>query len=110
MKSELAADCAVHECLFSIGQSVGRGKGLDYNAVTWLRDRYRQRFLHAIAVDGHSWIADRERVMAVGRFFGRRAFHYAGDERSIDARSVVMAASEIETGCRMHANTTGRSE
>ena len=107
--SDLEADCAVHACLFAIGQAVGRRKQLDYHAVAWLRDRYRPRFLHAIAVDGQSWSADRTRVMAVGRFFGRRALCHAGDQPSIDSRSVAIAATEIETACRMRARS-GRVE
>jgi hypothetical protein len=108
MTSELEVDCALHECLFAIGQAVGRRKQLDYNAVTWLRDRYGPRFLHAIAVNGNSWTEDRTRVMAVGRFLGRQALCHAGDQPSIDSRSAAMAASEIEAGCRMRArNASG---
>lgn len=98
---ERQVDHALHDCMFAFGQAVGDDKQLDYDAIKWLRDRYRAKFLHAMIVNGNSWEDDRDRVMAVGRYLGRRAVFHAGDRPSISRTAAAIAAEEIEAGCRM---------
>lgn len=103
MTSVQNLDYMLTDCFVAIGQGIGNRKRIDYDAIVWLRDRYREKFLHAIVVLGNSWDDDRERVMAVGRWFGQRAVSHAGDRPSIDTLVAQKAAAEIEAGCAMSA-------
>ena len=96
-------DAILNECLLAAGQGIGSEKSVDFAAVVWWRDRYRQFFEHAITVRGNSWAADRHRVTAVGRFLGQRALHHAADSPAIDLRAVALASRDVETGCQMNA-------
>jgi hypothetical protein len=100
-------DYALNDCFFAVGQAVGTQKSLDFEAIQWWRARYRAFFLHAMTVSGNSWVRDRKRVTAVGRFLGQRALHHAGDHPSIDVRSATLASADVETGCRMNAEREG---
>lgn len=102
-------DYIVHDCLFAIGQSVGRAKGADYSAIEWWRNRYRQRFLHAMTSHGAVWARDRQHVTAVARFLGLRAAHHARNRRTIDRRSAERASAEVERGCRLRAERDATS-
>jgi hypothetical protein len=62
-----------------------------------------------MSAKGNSWMRDRHRVTAVGRFLGQRALHHAGDSPSIDLRTAALASNDVETGCRMNAEREGVS-
>jgi hypothetical protein len=100
-------DYILNDCFFAVGQSVGTLKSLDFDVIPWWRTRYRAFFLDAMTTTGTSWLKDRDRVMAVGRFLGQRAVHHAGDQASIDLRCAALASTEVETGCRMNAVREG---
>jgi len=91
------------------GDGVGTQKSLDFNVIPWWRARYRAFFLHAMSANGNSWLRDRHRVTAVGRFLGQRALHHAGDKPSIDLGTAALASNDVETGCRMNAEREGVS-
>jgi hypothetical protein len=96
-------DYILNDCFFAVGQAVGTRKALDFEVIPWWRARYRAFFLHAMTANGNSWLKDRDRVMAVGRFLGQRALHHAHDRHSIDLRCAAVASHEVETGCHMNA-------
>lgn len=100
-------DYILHDCLFAVGQTVGTEKRMDYDAVVWLRGRYRDRFLRAMEQNGNSWALDRNRVTAVGRYLGQRALHHAGERDAIDVACIAKASAEIEDACRMNAVREG---
>jgi hypothetical protein len=102
-------DYILNDCFFAVGQTVGTAKTLDFDAIRWWRTRYRQFFLHAMTANGNSWLRDRHRVTAVGRFLGQRALHHAGEARSIDLRAASLASADVESGCRMNAEREGVS-
>ena len=64
-------DYILDDCFFAVGQAVGTQKSLDFEAIRWWRARYRAFFLHAMTSTGTSWVSDRHRVTAVGRFLGQ---------------------------------------
>lgn len=108
MTVDQQVDYILPDCFFAVGQAVGNHKQVDYDAIVWLRERYREKFLTAITVSGNSWDDDRDRVMAVSRWMGQRAVAYAGDRASIDAECAAKAAAEIEHGCTMSKRVMGR--
>src|SRR5262245_21177766 len=72
-------DCIVHDCFLAVGQTIGSTKQLDFDAIVWWHQRYREKFLHSVTSLGNSWDKDRLRVIAVGRYLGQRAQHHAGE-------------------------------
>ena len=100
-------DYILDDCFFAVGQAVGTQKSLDFEAIRWWRARYRAFFLHAMTSTGTSWVSDRHRVTAVGRFLGQRALHHAADRPSIDVACATLASQEVEAGCRMSAEREG---
>ena len=102
-------DYILNDCFLAVGQAVGTQKSLDFDVIPGWRARYRAVFLHAMSANGNSWLRDRHRVTAVGRFLGQRALHHAADKASIDLRTAELASSDVETGCRMNADREGVS-
>lgn len=100
-------DYILNDCFFAVGQAVGTEKSLDFDVLQWWRARYRAFFLHAMSVNGNSWLKDRKRVTAVGRFLGQRALFHAADRPTIDLRTAALASQDVETGCRMSAEREG---
>jgi len=90
------------ECFFALGQGAGSDKAADYDAIIWWRDRYQEKFEFAVRVTGNSWVEDRDRVLAVSRWFGHRARAHAGARDTIDCDAARRAAAEIEGGCQMN--------
>lgn len=107
MTAEQQVEYIVDDCFFAVGQIVGRSKSIEYDAVVWLRSRYRAMFLHAMTTTGTAWDRDRDRVTAVGRYLGQRALHHAGDSESIGVPAMAQAAADVERGCRMNAEREG---
>ena len=100
-------DYILNDCFFAVGQAIGTAKSLDFDVIQWWRARYRAFFLHAMVVNGNSWLKDRNRVTAVGRFLGQRALFHAADQPTIDLRTAALAAHDVETGGRMSAEREG---
>jgi hypothetical protein len=107
MQAEPRLDYMLSDCFFAVGQAIGTRKEVDYDAIVWLRDRYRHKFCHAVTVLRNSWDDDRTRVMAVSRWLAHRAVDHAGEAGSIDPAIAAMAAAEIEAGCAMSARHNG---
>jgi hypothetical protein len=101
---EREVDYILNDCFFAVGQAIGTAKTLDPEAIAWWRTRYRAAFLHAMTASGNSWLRDRPRVTAVGRYLGQRALHHAQDQASIDVRCAELASGEVDAGCRMSAS------
>lgn len=104
MTPEHQVDYILGDCFFAVGQAIGTAKTLDSEAIEWWRGRYRAAFLHSMTVTGNSWLRDRNRVTAVGRFLGQRALHHARNQPSIDVRCAELASGEVDAGCRMSAS------
>ena len=90
------------DCFLAVGQAIGPDKAVDFDTVTWCRRRYRRAFHHTLTSTDASWLADRSRVTAVGRYLGQRLVHHAGRRAVIDRATAAQAATEVERGCRMN--------
>lgn len=99
-------DVMLNDCLLAAGQGIGTDKPVDFDAVVWWRERYRQFFTLALG-RGNSYQDDRRRVTAVGRYLGQRALHHAGAAPSVDLAAARRASHDIETGCQMNAERDG---
>lgn len=104
------ADCILDDCLFAMGQVVGTRATLDYEAVIWIRDRYRQKFLRALETFGDRWHADRHNVTGVAFMLGERAVRYAAGRPSIDLASAQRAAADVERYCQLHSKRHARAQ
>ena len=101
-------DYILADCFLAVGQAVGRGKTVDFDAVIWWHRRYRSAFHHAMTTRGTSWSADRQRVTAVGRYLGQRVADYTGAQANIDRAAAGRASAEVEHDCRMNATRGAR--
>jgi hypothetical protein len=110
MMPEQEVEYILDDCFLAVGGAIGDRKQLDPAAIVWWRDRYRDRFLHAITGSMNSWVEDRVRVLAVSRFLGTRAVAHAGDRPVIDRECAIRASAEIEAGCDMRRLQTDRNE
>jgi hypothetical protein len=104
-----AADCILDDCLFSMGQVVGMRTTIDYDAIIWLRDWYRPRFIRVLQRFGMRWLEDRSNVTAVAFMLGERAVRYAADRKSIDIESVRCAAADTARYCALHSKRRARA-
>jgi hypothetical protein len=103
MTLERQVDLILNDCFFALGQMTSPHDTMDYEAVTWLRDRYKTMFLRALSQHANIWPDDRHRLLAVSRYLGQRVAHHAADRRTIDTNCVSRASAEVEAGCRMKA-------
>src|SRR5437762_7467976 len=76
---ERTADYVLDDCLFALGQAVGTRKTIDYDAIVWVRDHFRAKFLGALQAFGNRWVDDRENVTGAAFMLAERAVRYAGD-------------------------------
>jgi hypothetical protein len=95
MTLERQVDLILNDCFFALGQMTSPHDTMDYEAVTWLRDRYKTMFLRALSQHANIWPDDRHRLLAVSRYLGQRVAHHAADRRTIDTNCV--------SRCRMKA-------
>ena len=100
---ESSVDFILNDCFLAFGQSVGSRKRLRAEAVVWLREHYRNRFLGAMGLFGNRWLLDRSRVITMGFLLGDRAVRYAGPLPEIDADCAKKAAADVERYCTLHA-------
>ncbi len=103
MTLEQQVDYMLADCFLAAGQGVGHRALLGFDAITWWRDRYREKFGRAIAAPENCWNEDRERLLGVSRFLGARAVDHAGVTCRIDCSSAARASDDIEAGCKLRA-------
>ena len=105
---ERQVEYIMDECFFAFGQAVGMRTTIDYDAVVWIRDNYRAKFLSAMKAFGDRWQRDRSNVTSVAMMLGERAVRYSEGKPSIDLDSVLKAAADVERHCELHARRTAR--
>jgi hypothetical protein len=103
MNVEGQVDYVLNSCFVAVGQAVGARTEVEYSAVVWWHDRYRDRFLRAMTVAGTSWSEDRERLITVSHLLGERALRYSCKLPSLNAKSAMKASQDVETACRIRA-------
>lgn len=106
---ERAVEHVVDECFLAVGQAIGMRMTMDYDAVLFLRDHYRAKFLSAMSAFGNRWTEDRQNVTSVAMLFGERAVRYAADRNSIDLESARKAAADVERYCKLHSRRASRA-
>ena len=94
------------DCSFAVGQTIGMRMTVDYDAIVWLHDHFRTKFLAAIRRHGNRWLQDRENVTAVGWMLGERAVRHAAGQNSIDVEAVRRAAADVERYCEARSKRT----
>ena len=99
----------VNDCFFAVGQAIGLRKTMDYDAVVWLHDHFRAKFLSALQAFGNRWLQDRHNVTAVAFMFGERAVRHAGEAESISLEAVRQAAAEVQRYCNLHGKRARRA-
>jgi hypothetical protein len=104
---EQALDAIFDDVFLSIGQAVGLRASFDYEAVLWVRNHFRPKFLNAMRHFGNRWLEDRSRVTAVCAMFGERAVRYANGADVIDVDAVRQAGADVERYCQLHAARAG---
>lgn len=97
------------DCFFTVGQIVGTRKTVEYDAVIWWHDHYRERFLAAMRRFGERWLQDRTQVKAVALMLAERAVRYAGDRDAIDRAAAQRAAADVERYCAAHSRRAARA-
>ena len=100
---EQAVDAILDDCFLSIGQGIGLRAALDFDAVLFVRDNFRPKFLAAMRHCGNRWLQDRTTVTAVGWMLGERAARYASGAPSINLDAIKKASADIERYCQLHA-------
>jgi len=108
-EAERAVEYILDDCFFALGQTIGMRMTVDYDAVTFIRDHFRARFLAAMRSFGNRWSQDRQNVTGVAMMLGERAVRYAGDRSSIDLDSVRQAAADVQRYCKLHSRRAARS-
>ena len=102
-------DYILSDCFLAVGQAIGPDKCLDLDTVIWWHQRYRRAFHHAMTTQGASWVADRHRVTAVGRYLGQRVLEHVGHAAAIDRSTAARVSHEVERGCQMTAGRDSTS-
>lgn len=105
---ERQVEYIVDDCFFTVGQVVGMRTTVDYEAVIWWRDHYRERFLAAMTAFGNRWLQDRSNVTTVAIMLAERAVRYSEGKTSIDAEAARKAAADVERHCELHARRAAR--
>ena len=106
---ERVVEVIITDCLFALGQAVGMRTTVDYEAVVWLHDHFRAKFLVAMGEFGNRWLTDRQNVTAVAMMLGERATRYAEGRDSIDVESAMKAAADVERYCKLHSRRAARA-
>ena len=106
---ERAVDAILDDCFLSIGQGIGLRASLDFEAIVFVRDNFRPKFLAAMRQFGNRWLEDRTTVTAVGWMLGERAVRYADGAASIGLDAIRQASADIERYCQLHAARRTRS-
>lgn len=101
---ERAVDAILDDCFMSIGQGIGLRAALDFEAVLFVRNNFRPKFLAAMRQCGNRWLEDRTTVTAVGWMLGERAVRYANGAASIGVDAIRQASADVERYCQLHAS------
>ena len=109
VEAEHAVEGILDDCFFALGQAIGMRMTVDYDAVMFIRNHFRVRFLAAMGAFGNRWSQDRQNVTGVAMMLGERAVRYAGDRSSIDLDSVRQAAADVQRYCKLHSRRAARS-
>ena len=109
VEAERAVEAVLDDCFIALGQAIGMRMTVDYDAVMFIRDHFRVRFLAAMRAFGNRWSQDRQNVTAVAMMLGERAVRYAGDRDSVDLGSVRQAAADVQRYCKLHSRRATRS-
>ncbi|HZM96601.1 MAG TPA: hypothetical protein VFB92_24435 [Vicinamibacterales bacterium] len=107
---ERQVEYIVDDCFFTVGQVVGMRTTVDWEAVVWWRDHYRQKFLGAMTAFGNRWLQDRSNVTSVAIMLAERAVRYSEGKPSIDAEAARKAAADVERHCALHARRAARRQ
>ena len=107
---ERQVEYIVDDCFFTVGQVVGMRTTVDYEAVIWWRDHYREKFLAAMMAYGNRWMEDRSNVTGVAFMLAERAVRYSEGKPSIDAEAARRAAADVERHCELHARRAARRQ
>ena len=109
---ERQVEFILDDCFFTLGQVVGMRTTVDYEAVTWIRDHFRVKFLAAMTAFGNRWAQDRANVTSVVMMLGERAVRYAEAEGkpSIDVDAARRASADVERHCALHARRAARAQ
>ena len=105
---ERQVEYIVDDCFFTVGQVIGMRTTVDYEAVIWWRDHYREKFLAAMMAFGNRWMEDRSNVTGVALMLAERAVRYSEGKPSIDAEAARRAAADVERHCELHARRAAR--
>lgn len=100
---ERAVDAILDDCFLSIGQGIGLRASLEFDAILFVRNTFRPKFLAAMQACGNRWLEDRTIVTAVGWMLGERAVRYANGAPSIGLDAIKQASADIERYCQLHA-------
>jgi hypothetical protein len=98
------------ECFFALGQVVGMRTTIDYEALNFIRDRFRVKFLAQMTTFGNRWEQDRSNVTSVVMMLGERAVRYAQGKPSIDVEAARQASADVERHCALHARRAARMQ
>ena len=107
---ERQVEYIVDDCFFTVGQVVGMRTTVDYDAVMWWRDHYREKFLAAMMAFGNRWMQDRSNVTSVAIMLAERAVRYSEGKPSIDVEAARKAAADVERHCEVHARRAARRQ
>lgn len=105
---EEAVEYVLSDCFFAVGQTIGMRTTVDYDAVVWWHDHFRDKFLAAMRRQGNRWLQDRENVTAVGWMLAERAVRHAAGRNSIDVKAARRAAADVERYCQIRSNRTAK--
>jgi len=107
---ERQVEYIVDDCFFTVGQVVGMRTTVDYDAVIWWRDHYREKFLAAMMAFGNRWMQDRSNVTTVAIMLAERAVRYSDGKSAIDVEAARKAAADVERHCELHARRAARRQ
>ena len=105
---EETVEYVLADCSFAVGQAVGMRTTVDYDAIVWWHDHFREKFLEAMRRHGRRWLQDRENVTGVGWMLGEHAVRHAAGRNSIDVEVARVAAADVERHCQLHAKRAAR--
>jgi hypothetical protein len=106
---EEAVEYVLGDCFFAVGQTIGMRTTVDYDAVVWWHDHFRDKFLAAMRRQGNQWLQDRENVTAVGWMLAERAVRHAAGRDSIDVGAARRAAADVERYCQIRSKRTAKA-
>lgn len=105
---EREVEFIVNDCFFAVGQAIGMRKTVDYDAVVWWHDHFRNKFLSAMQRFGNRWATDRQNVTAVAFMLAERAVRYSAGSETITLEAAMRASADVQRHCETHARRSAR--